>query len=276
VLVLSRRTATIEVRNGDIRLATSDVRGPDDSSPSLVLMHGLGGSRRGMQKVAAHLPGWRVVSMDLRGHGRSDSAPWDFAGAVGDVEAVVDHFRLERPYVGGHSLGGMVALQYALSGHPVAGVINIDGWGPGIAGRFLDEDEAVVNAQLDLFATGKLSSRAAQAMVGLTRQTREGTTRSVLALLNRADVVAWHAAVPCRSLAFNAVAPASAVMARVLGAEMSRLQSAHRQGLRRDLAALAQQRRDVTVVEVDATHGLITTHPAIVASAITAFHEQRA
>ncbi len=268
-----RRPATIEVRHGDLRIATTD-SGPNDGGPSLVLMHGLGGSRRGMEKVAARLPGWRVVNMDLRGHGRSGTAPWDFAGAVNDVRAVADHFELSDPYVGGHSLGGMVALQYALAGHPVAGVVNIDGWGPGIAGRYLGEDESVVNAHLDLFATGRLASRAANAVVSLTRQSREGTTRSVLALLDRADVVAWHAAAPCRSLAFNAVAPMGGLGSRVIGADMARLQVAHREGLRRDLATLASENPHVMVVEVDATHALITTHPHLVADAITTFHER--
>ena len=265
---------TIEVRNGDVRLATTSVPG-DDRGPSLVLMHGLGGSRRVMAKVAAHLPGWRVVSMDLRGHGRSTTAPWDFAAAVSDVDAVVEHFGLRRPYVGGHSLGGMVALQYALAGRPVAGAINIDGWGPGIASRYVGEDEAFVNAQLDLYATGRLSSRVARAVVALSRQTREGTMRSVLALLDRADVVGWHQQAPCPSLAINAIAPTSGLNARLLGADMVRLQQAHREGLRRDLAALAQRRRDFTVVEVNATHGLVTTHPALVAAAIRGFHEQQ-
>lgn len=258
----------MKVRNGDVVLDATDRGG---SGPALVLMHGLGGSQRAMAKVASRLHGWRVITMDLRGHGRSTTAAWDFPNAVSDLDAVVAHFQLENPYVGGHSLGGMVALQYALAGRPVAGVINIDGWGPGVAKRYLGEDEALVEARLDRIATGDLSSRRAQAVAALSRQSREGTTRQVLALLNRADIVAWHGALSCRVLAFNATAPAGRVVTRLLGPEMARLQDSHRQGLRRDLAALTNP--NLTVVEVAASHRLIATHPALVASAINAFHE---
>jgi pimeloyl-ACP methyl ester carboxylesterase len=271
-----RSEPAVKVRNGSLSLAVTDIGGPQAPGPALVLMPGLGLARKRMEAVAGRLPGWRVLNMDLRGHGGSDTAPFDFPSAVGDVRAVVEHFGLERPYVGGHSLGGMIAIQYALTGHPVAGVINIDGWGPGIASRYLGEDEDVVNAHLDVFATGKLASRTARAIIRLTRQSREGTTRAVLAQLDRADVVAWQGALTCRSLAFNAIAPSSKFMIRMLGPDMARLQESHRAGLRRDLAALAQGRPQLTVAELDATHALITTHPDEVAAAIRSFHESAA
>ena len=269
------RVGPVTVRSGDVSLAVVDWPHPDVDAPTIVLMHGLGATQRSMSKVAEHLPEWRVITMDLRGHGKSSSAPWDFPSAIADLDAVVAHFDLERPYIGGHSLGGMVALQYALAGRPVAGVVNIDGWGPGIASRYLGMDETMVEARLDQIATGDLSSRLAQAVAGLSRQSREGTTHQVLALLNRADVVAWHRAVTVDSLAFNALAPAGRVVVTLMGKKMARMQDSHRQGLRRDLATAAKERPNLTVVEVDATHSLITTHPKVVAAAINEFHRQR-
>jgi pimeloyl-ACP methyl ester carboxylesterase len=261
----------VVVTNGAVRLATSEVRG---DGPSIVLMHGLGDTSRALTKVASRLTGWRVVTMDLRGHGRSTTAPWDFPRAVSDVDAVIAHYALDSPYVGGHSLGGMVALQYALSGRPVSGAINIDGWGPGVAERYLDEDAALVTERLNRIATGELPSRVARLLASRSRQSREGTTRQVLGVLHGADVVAWHREAPCRSLAFNAIAPVGNLIRRVLGEEMARLQDAHRQGLRRDLAALARGRTQVSVVEVQATHALVKTHPDDVASAIRDFHRR--
>ncbi len=85
--------------------------------------------------------------------------------------------------------------------------------------------------------------------------------------------MAWHAAAPCPSLAFNAVAPPRRGASWALGADMARLQVAHRRGLQRDLAVLAATRPDVTVVEVAAGHMLIATHPEVVAAAIRAFHD---
>lgn len=236
--------------------------------PGVVLLPGFGATQRSLAAVTARLGGRRVVTADLRGHGRSTSGPWSFPAAVEDLAAVVDAFDLEAPVVGGHSLGGMVALHYAISGRAAAGVVNIDGWGPGVASRFPGLDPVVVQAHLAQVATGELASRPARFLVERTRQGREGMTRQLMTDLHGADVVAWHEAAPCRSLAFNAVAAERGAVRLLMGARVSRLQRAHREGLRRDLAALAERRPDVTFVEVDATHRLVTTEPDRVASAI--------
>lgn len=58
----------------------------------------------------------RVISMDLRGHGRSGK-PAGVAryGAqmVSDVTRLLDHLGIDRAYVAGYSLGGFVALKLA-------------------------------------------------------------------------------------------------------------------------------------------------------------------
>ncbi len=250
------------VFNGAVRLATTDFGGV---GPSMVLMHGLGNSRRRMAKLAGELHGWRVITMDLRGHGESSTATWEFDQAVSDLAAVITHYDLAMPYVAGHSLGGMVALRYALAGLPVAGAINIDGWGPGVAERFVGEDIVRVEERLGRVGDGELPSSIARFLAARGRQGKEGTTRQVLGLLHHADVVAWHRDAPCRSLAFNAMAPAG----RLLGREMARMQNAHRQGLRRDLAVLPPR---VSVVEVDGGHFLHNSHTDLVAAAIQGFH----
>jgi pimeloyl-ACP methyl ester carboxylesterase len=257
------------VDNGAVRIATSDVGG---GGPALVLMHGLGPDRSSLDKLVAHLGSWRVITMDLRGHGESTSGPWDFDAAVSDVETVVRHYGLERPWVGGHSLGGMIALRYAIAGHPVAGVVNIDGWGPGVVERYLDEDPDVVARELDRYADGL--PLVARLLMSRTRLAREGTYRAVLRLLYGTDVVAWHREAPCPSLAFNAVAPNGRLQGLLLGGRMGKLQPSLRRGLRRDLAALAQERPDVKVAEVDAQHFVITSHPALVAAEIDGFRDE--
>src|SRR5689334_14204210 len=158
------------VRNGDVRLATTDFGG---TGPDLVLMHGLGPTRTSLEKLVAHLGSWRVITMDLRGHGESGSGPWDWDTAVSDVDAVVRHYGLEKPWVGGHSLGGMIALRYAIAGHPVTGVVNIDGWGPGVAERYVDEDPVVVARELGRYAHGL--PLVARLLTSRTRMAREGT-----------------------------------------------------------------------------------------------------
>lgn len=72
---------------------------------------------------------YRVVSLDLGGHGQSghDRDQWTLAGLAGDVVAVADELGLERMVLIGHSMGGPVALLAAarMPGR-VLGVVGID------------------------------------------------------------------------------------------------------------------------------------------------------
>lgn len=58
----------------------------------------------------------RVVRYDLRGSGRSPSASGRFAYHE-DLRALLDHLRVERAHLLGHSLGGAVTVDFALV-HP--------------------------------------------------------------------------------------------------------------------------------------------------------------
>ena len=62
----------------------------------------------------------RVVSVDLRDHGRSarhDPTEWTFEGCADDIRALADALDVDRPTVLGHSMGGWIAMQYATR-HP--------------------------------------------------------------------------------------------------------------------------------------------------------------
>ena len=104
---------TIELRGANgIRLA-ADVAGPEDGSP-VVLLHGGGQTRHpwrsALDDIAAH--GWRVYSVDLRGHGESDwddDGDYSFQAFVGDVVAIAAALP-EPPVLIGASLGGIASL----------------------------------------------------------------------------------------------------------------------------------------------------------------------
>lgn len=86
--------------------------------PPVILIHGLASNSRIWDDVAPRLArGRHVVALDQRGHGLSDR-PTDgftFDKVAGDILAVIDALKLERPALVGHSWGGNVAVAFAAS-----------------------------------------------------------------------------------------------------------------------------------------------------------------
>lgn len=88
-----------------------DVRGAGDVA--LVFIHCWACDRTfWREQLDAFAPGYRVVSMDLAGHGASGHSRtvWSLDGLADDVAAVVTDLGLERLVLVGHSMGGPVAL----------------------------------------------------------------------------------------------------------------------------------------------------------------------
>jgi pimeloyl-ACP methyl ester carboxylesterase len=87
-----------------------------DRSPSLVLVHGLGGTIENWRALAPPLAArHRVLVPDLPGHGRSDPLPEarDVDAVAEAVLAVADAEECRDAVWVGHSLGGVVALRAA-------------------------------------------------------------------------------------------------------------------------------------------------------------------
>jgi pimeloyl-ACP methyl ester carboxylesterase len=83
----------------------------------LVMLHGLFGSSDNWLGVAPKLAQHRrVFLVDLRNHGLSPhSDDMTFALMAGDIAEFLDRRHVERAHVLGHSLGGKVAMQFALT-----------------------------------------------------------------------------------------------------------------------------------------------------------------
>jgi pimeloyl-ACP methyl ester carboxylesterase len=105
-------------------------------SPAVLLSHGFAATAA---MFAANVPaisdGHEVITWDLRGHGASDypadPACYSPAEALGDMAALLTHCGRERAVLAGHSLGGYLSLDFALtSPDRVAALVLID-TGPG-------------------------------------------------------------------------------------------------------------------------------------------------
>lgn len=86
----------------------------------VLLVHGLGSSTRDweyqLSELAAH---YRVIALDLRGHGRSDKPRerYSIAGFAEDVAALIEHLNLAPVHLVGISMGGMIGFQLGVD-HP--------------------------------------------------------------------------------------------------------------------------------------------------------------
>jgi pimeloyl-ACP methyl ester carboxylesterase len=116
------------VGTGSRELAVRDLGG---NGPDVMLLHGLGCNLAFWDLVAPLLPDhFRVVSVDLPGHGHSTASAPSFEGDLEAVDTVRRDFPLHSPAVVGHSYGGMLAVGLAAA-RPgcYRQVINVDGLG---------------------------------------------------------------------------------------------------------------------------------------------------
>jgi pimeloyl-ACP methyl ester carboxylesterase len=293
-----------EVTTDGVRICARDYGG---DGPDVLLIHGGGRNIHDWDEVVARLDGMRVAAMDLRGHGESSVVEaWDWDGAVGDVRALVTELGMRRPIVVGHSLGGMVASEYAAR-YECAGVINVDGSGQTLPSRWpgLETDKALRTFE-ELKARGDKEMEASpdgatpeeaetglaklrewgraqgisEAMLeaGARRGTRTGddgrvrsnpTARRMAAYMGpigEMDIFEVYRRVTCPILHIVSTRGEPNEEAWI-----GEWMNAHRNGMRLDYDDLAAQRRDFRLESMDAGHMLNLELPKLVAQSITRF-----
>ena len=89
----------------------------EGTGPPLLFIHGLGSSTRDWFAQVSHFADrYRVIRLDLRGHGRSESTqgPYHMAQFARDVAVTLRTLDATPAHIVGLSMGGMVTLQLGL------------------------------------------------------------------------------------------------------------------------------------------------------------------
>lgn len=135
---------TLEIADGLTRTRGADVDVAfrvQGEGPAVVLLHGTSANHAVWADVADSLSSHAtVISLDQRGHGRSDKPETGYAGDdfARDVVTVLDSLGIERAVIGGHSLGGRNSwLVGALHPDRVNAVVVVD-YTPYVEGAVLD------------------------------------------------------------------------------------------------------------------------------------------
>ena len=162
----------------------------------VIILHGLFGFSDNWQTIAKGLSDHHlVVTPDLRNHGRSPHAPThSYPEMAEDLRAFMEEHWMFSASVIGHSMGGKVAMQLALS-HPDMVerlvVVDID------PGQAEDNQTAIFHALLGMDLS-KIASRA-DAEAYLSQHVADyGTRQFLLKIITRTDdgVFEWKMNLP--------------------------------------------------------------------------------
>lgn len=85
--------------------------------PDVILIHGLFGSLDNLGNLARSLEdAFTVTSVDLRNHGKSfHSGDTSLGAMAGDINELMTSLGIDKAHLVGHSLGGKVAMEFALN-----------------------------------------------------------------------------------------------------------------------------------------------------------------
>lgn len=126
------------------------------SGPALLLLHGFTGDLHTWDRFVPDLEeAFRVIAVDLPGHGGTDAPPsperYRMERCVDDLNALLDGLGVGDVRVLGYSMGGRVALHFALAAPNRTAALVLESASPGIADAAeraarMKADEALADA----------------------------------------------------------------------------------------------------------------------------------
>jgi len=179
--------------------------------PAMLLVHGWGTDRSLMKPILERTQNSRrAVAIDLRGFGESDAPEQSYSidAYSDDLAFVVAHLGLGKPIIVGHSMGGMIALDFAarypelvsaavvLEGMILAPEL-LDGLQPIVAGVRGEDFRDVVARVISFLCGPRFDPRERARLVGTARSCRQHVLVSAMEGVVAFDSEAVTKAVKC-------------------------------------------------------------------------------
>jgi non-heme chloroperoxidase len=162
-------TSTHVTGGGGCRIRVDEAGTP--TGKAIMFIHGFSQCRMSWDKQmhAPELQGFRLLAMDIRGHGDSDRPEGAYGDSqlwADDVKAVIDQCKVDQPVLVGWSYGGFIIGDYlAAHGHDAVAGIDLVGAGSIIGGG----PPELIGAEFASMFGGYISDSVAESVPALSR-----------------------------------------------------------------------------------------------------------
>jgi pimeloyl-ACP methyl ester carboxylesterase len=109
----------LKSQDNDLKMAYMDVQSKKPNGKTIMLLHGKNFNGAYWERTARDLSdkGFRIIIPDQIGFGKSSKPQhyqFSFSQLAENTKAVLDHLKIDKTIVLGHSMGGMVAARFTL------------------------------------------------------------------------------------------------------------------------------------------------------------------
>ena len=108
----------------------------ENKEQTLVFLHGFTGSSSSWHNIAHHFPDYKIILIDLIGHGLSESPQnperYKMELQIRDLEGLLSQMNLQNFALAGYSMGGRVALAFACTYPEKLSALLLESASPGL------------------------------------------------------------------------------------------------------------------------------------------------
>jgi pimeloyl-ACP methyl ester carboxylesterase len=171
------------------------------AGPAVVFLHGIGGDAQSwLPELEALAGGYRAIAWDMPGYGGAPALPrMTFPALSQALESLLDSLDIERAHLVGHSIGGMVAQEFAATYPGRVASLVLYATSPAFGRPDGDWQRDFLDARLAPLDAGKSMAELAPGIVkGLvgTGPDPDGVARATAAMA-RVKEEAYRAALEC-------------------------------------------------------------------------------